>query len=125
MDVDPTHGGRTTRPERSSAGNDAASGSRGSGVEDALGSRKAPATKVSIAGTWSGISNEEKIVLKVGAAGSASLTNSGGANSGEWTPGAAPNVFSFRFGGRPGVFTLINSKTATLSVMGATVELRR
>jgi hypothetical protein len=86
---------------------------------------KTGGAKISIAGTWSGVSNGEKIILKIGAGGSASLTNSGGANPGNWTSAQGPGRYSFTFGNRQGEFVLLDSRTATLTVMGSSIELRR
>jgi hypothetical protein len=110
----------------SSRGGSSADDDGGSGRAGApLGASKTAVPKVPIVGTWSGVSNGEKIVLKVGNGGSASLTNSGGANSGEWAAGGSSGRFAFTFGGRRGDFVLLDSRTATLTVMGSTIELRR
>jgi hypothetical protein len=109
----------------SSRSSQVAATSERSGGGDVPSAPKPGAQKVSIVGTWSGVSNGEKIVLKVGNGGSASLTNSGGANSGEWAAGSSAGRFAFTFGGRRGDFVLLDSRTATLTVMGSTIELRR
>jgi len=109
----------------SSRSSQVAATSERSGGGDVPSAPKPAAQKVSIVGTWSGVSNGEKIVLKVGNGGSASLTNSGGANSGEWAAGGSSGRFAFTFGGRRGDFVLLDSRTATLTVMGSTIELRR
>lgn len=85
----------------------------------------ANAGKSAIVGVWSGVSDGERIVLKVGQNGSLSLTNTGGANSGEWSPGGSQGRYSVQFGGRSGEFVLVNARTATLRVMGSTIELHR
>jgi hypothetical protein len=109
----------------SSRSSQAAATSERSAGSEAPSTSKPAAQKVSIVGTWSGVSNGEKIVLKVGNGGSASLTNSGGANSGEWAAGGSSGRFAFTLGGRRGDFVLLDSRTATLTVMGSTIELRR
>ena len=85
----------------------------------------AASAKSAVIGTWSGTSEGERIVVKMGQNGSVSLTNSGGANSGEWAPGAGQGRYSVRFDGRMGEFVLVNAKTATLKVLGSTIELHR
>lgn len=65
----------TSKGGSSSRSSQVAATSERSGGGDVPSAPKPAAQKVSIVGTWSGVSNGEKIVLKVGNGGSASLTN--------------------------------------------------
>ena len=77
-----------------------------------------------ISGSWSGYSYGESISIRFGANGSAILTNSAGANSGSWSSQGAGS-FSVNIAGQSGRLVLVNSSTASLTIGGSSIELKK
>ena len=77
-----------------------------------------------IIGTWSGVSRGGKISVKFGSNGSLILTNTAGANPGSWNSSGGGN-FHVNIGGATGQMVLLNSSTASLTIGGSSIELRK
>lgn len=83
-----------------------------------------PTETSGIEGSWSGNSYGESISVKFGSNGSAILTNSAGANSGTWSSQDSDS-FSVNFGNQLGRMVLVDSSTASLTIGGNSIELKR
>jgi hypothetical protein len=77
-----------------------------------------------IEGSWSGYSNGESISVKFGSNGSAILKNSAGANTGSWSSQDSDS-FSVNFANQLGRMVLVDSSTASLTIGGNSIELKR
>ena len=77
-----------------------------------------------IEGSWSGNSNGESISVKFGSNGSAILKNSAGANTGSWSSQDSGS-FSVNFANQLGRMVLVDSSTASLTIGGNSIELKR
>lgn len=77
-----------------------------------------------IEGSWSGNSNGESISIKFGSNGSAILKNSAGANTGSWSSQDSDS-FSVNFANQLGRMVLVDSSTASLTIGGNSIELKR
>ena len=77
-----------------------------------------------IEGSWSGNSNGESISVKFGSNGSAILKNSAGANTGSWSSQDSDS-FSVNFANQLGRMVLVDSSTASLTIGGNSIELKR
>jgi len=77
-----------------------------------------------IEGSWSGYSNGESISVKFGSNGSAILKNSAGANTGSWSSQDSDS-FSVNFANQLGRMVLINPSTASLTIGGNSIELKK
>ena len=78
----------------------------------------------SVMGTWSGVSRGERITVKFGSNGSLILTNTAGANPGNWAS-AGGGSYDVNIGGSGGQLVLVNSSTASLTIGGSAIELKK
>lgn len=78
----------------------------------------------SVMGTWSGVSRGERITVKFGSNGSLILTNTAGANPGNWAS-AGGGSYDVNIGGSGGQLVLVNSSTASLTIGGSSIELKK
>jgi len=83
-----------------------------------------PTETSGIEGSWSGNSNGESISVKFGSNGSAILKNSAGANTGSWSSQDSDS-FSVNFANQLGRMVLVDSSTASLTIGGNSIELKR
>jgi hypothetical protein len=72
---------------------------------------------------WSGSNGAERITVKFGAGGSLILTNASGSEAGRWS--GSRNSYQITVGEFSGSFILLNSNTASFTLGGSHVEMRR
>jgi hypothetical protein len=77
-----------------------------------------------VIGTWSGVSRGERITVKIGSNESLILTNTSGANPGNWSSVGSGN-YDVNIGGSGGRLVLVNSSTASLTIGGSSIELKK
>lgn len=77
----------------------------------------------SAVGVWTGSNGEERITLKFGANGSLILTNAAGAESGKWS--CSRNSYRISVGEFTGQFVLLDGSTASFTLGGSHIEMRR
>ena len=92
--------------------------------DDSGGSTKSGSGGAAVIGSWTGNDGQQKISVKFGANGSLIITNAAGANPGQWTA-AGGGRFQIHVGSFNGVFVMVNSSTASLTLGDSSVELRR
>lgn len=74
-------------------------------------------------GVWTGSNGQEKITLKFGVNGSLILTNAAGAESGKWI--GLRSSYRISVGEFTGEFVLLDSSTASFTLGGSHIEMRR
>lgn len=74
-------------------------------------------------GVWTGSNGEERITLKFGVNGSLILTNAAGAESGRWS--GSRNSYRISVGEFTGEFVLLDASTASFTLGGSHIEMRR
>jgi len=75
-------------------------------------------------GVWAGSNGAERITVKFGGNGSLILTNASGAEAGRWSA-AGGGSYKIVVGEFSGEFVLLNSSTASFTLGGSHVEMRR
>jgi hypothetical protein len=98
--------------------------SRGGVVANTSQTNKPDSGSSAITGLWSGVSRGERITVKFGANGSLILTNTSGANPGSWSSQRG-GAYQVNIGGATGQFVMVNSTTASLTIDGSAIELRK
>jgi len=77
----------------------------------------------SAVGIWTGSNGAERITVKFGMNGSLILTNAAGAESGRWS--GSRNSYRISVGEFTGEFVLLDASTASFTLDGSHIEMRR
>ena len=109
---------------QSSLNSNQSTASRSAATENTSQTNKPGLGSSAITGLWSGVSRGERITVKFGANGSLILTNTAGANPGTWSSQRG-GAYQVNIGGATGQFVMVNSTTASLTVDGSAIELRK
>jgi hypothetical protein len=96
----------------------------GSSISTSVTQSKKSGSSSAVIGTWSGVSRGERITVKIGSNGSLILTNTSGANPGNWSSVGSGN-YDVNIGGSGGRLVLVNSSTASLTIGGSSIELKK